>query len=135
MPRDMRSFYEYHTMLMEPWDGPAALCFTDGEKIGASIDRNGLRPTRYSITKDNRVIFASEAGVLQEDPEEVVYRGKLEPGKMLLIDLESHTVLRDSEIKPRLAAEKPYREWLNRHLIRQEDFFKGTRDKWKVLDQ
>ena len=135
MTREMRSFYEYHTMLMEPWDGPAALCFTDGLKIGASIDRNGLRPTRYSITKDNRVIFASETGVLQEDPEEVVYRGKLEPGKMLLIDLENHVILRDSQIKPRLAGEKPYREWLQRHLIRQEDFFKGVQDRWKVLDK
>ena len=135
LPRDMRSFFEYHTMMMEPWDGPAALCFTDGIKIGASIDRNGLRPTRYSITKDNRVIFASETGVLEEDPEEVVYRGKLEPGKMVLIDLENNRILRDSEIKPALAAAKPYRQWLERHLIRQEDFFKSVKDKWKLLDR
>lgn len=135
MPREMRAFYEYHTMLMEPWDGPAALCFTDGLKIGASIDRNGLRPTRYCITKDNRVIFASEAGVLETDPEEVIYRGKLEPGKMVLIDLEKHKIFRDSQIKPSLAAAKPYKEWLERHLIRQEDFFKNVTDKWKSVDQ
>lgn len=132
LPRDMRSFFEYHTMMMEPWDGPAALCFTDGTKIGASIDRNGLRPTRYSLTKDNRIIFASETGVLDLDPEEVLYRGKLEPGKMVLIDLENHTIKRDSEIKPALAAAKPYRKWLERHLLRQEDFFKGVQGRWKI---
>ena len=131
-PGLMRSFYEYHAILMEPWDGPAALCFTDGEKIGACLDRNGLRPTRYSITKDNRIIFASEAGVVAEEPESVVYRGKLEPGKMLLIDLKKRVLLRDAEIKPRLAAEKPYKEWLECHLIRQEDFFKNVQDRWKA---
>jgi glutamate synthase (NADPH/NADH) large chain len=132
LPREMRSFYEYHTMMMEPWDGPAALCFTDGSKIGASIDRNGLRPTRYYLTKDNRIVFASESGVLDEDPEEVTYRGKLEPGKMVLIDLEAQTIKRDSQIKPALAAAKPYRQWLERHLLRQEDFFKGVKDRWKL---
>lgn len=132
LPRDMRSFFEYHTMMMEPWDGPAALCFTDGTKIGASIDRNGLRPTRYALTKDNRIIFASETGVLDLDPKEVIYRGKLEPGKMVLVDLEAQTIKRDSEIKPALAAAKPYRQWLERHLLRQEDFFKGVKDRWKI---
>ncbi len=135
LPRDMRSFFEYHTMMMEPWDGPAALCFTDGTKIGASIDRNGLRPTRYALTKDNRIIFASETGVLDLNPEEVTYRGKLEPGKMVLIDLETHTIKRDSEIKPALANAKPYRQWLERHLLRQEDFFKGVQDRWKIHSQ
>ena len=135
MDREMRAFYEYHTMLMEPWDGPAALCFTDGTKIGASIDRNGLRPTRYCLTKDNRIIFASEAGVLDEDPEDITYRGKLEPGKMVLIDLESQQLLRDSQIKPRLAAEKPYKQWLERHLLRQEDFFEGVEDRWKPVEE
>lgn len=132
LERDMRSFFEYHTMMMEPWDGPAALCFTDGTKIGACIDRNGLRPTRYSLTKDNRIIFASETGVLNLDPEEVIYRGKLEPGKMVLIDLENHTIKRDSELKNALSAAKPYRQWLERHLLRQEDFFKDVQDRWKV---
>ncbi len=135
MSRDMRSFFEYHTMMMEPWDGPAALCFTDGTKIGASIDRNGLRPTRYALTKDNRIVFASETGVLDLDPEEVIYRGKLEPGKMVLVDLEEHTIKKDSQIKPALANAKPYRQWLERHLLRQEDFFKGVQDRWKVLPQ
>lgn len=135
LQRDMRSFFEYHTMMMEPWDGPAALCFTDGTKIGACIDRNGLRPTRYSLTKDHRIVFASETGVIDLDPEEVVYRGKLEPGKMVLIDLSNHTIKRDSEIKPALAAAKPYQQWLERHLLRQEDFFKGVEDRWKVQTQ
>ena len=131
LPREMRAFYEYHTVVMEPWDGPAALCFTDGSKIGASMDRNGLRPTRYSITQDNCIVFASEAGVLEENSEEVLYRDKLEPGKMLLIDLENHKVLKDATIKSQLAQEKPYKKWLESHLIRQEDFFEGIVDYWK----
>jgi glutamate synthase domain-containing protein 2/glutamate synthase domain-containing protein 3 len=107
-----RAFYEYHAALVEPWDGPAALAFTDGTRIGATLDRNGLRPLRYAVTRDGLVVLASEAGVLDLDPARVVRRERLAPGRMLLVDTAAGRVLEDDEIKESLAHAKPYRAWL-----------------------
>jgi glutamate synthase domain-containing protein 2/glutamate synthase domain-containing protein 1/glutamate synthase domain-containing protein 3 len=117
MPAEKRAFYEYHASLMEPWDGPAAVAFTDGRVIGATLDRNGLRPARYLITTDNLLIMASEAGVLPVRPEEVAYKGRLQPGKMLLVDLTERRIVPDEELKRRLAARRPYAEWLRDNQI------------------
>ncbi|MFN3883417.1 MAG: glutamate synthase large subunit [Rhodocyclaceae bacterium] len=119
MDEDRRAFYEYHMALMEPWDGPAAVAFTDGRQIGATLDRNGLRPARYLVTDDDLVIMASEAGVLPIPEERIVKKWRLQPGKMLLIDLEAGRIIDDDEIKDRLATAKPYREWLymSRHYL------------------
>ncbi|OUZ07948.1 glutamate synthase large subunit [Aeromicrobium sp. PE09-221] len=116
-----RAFYEFHSTVMEPWDGPACICFTDGTQIGAVLDRNGLRPGRYWITDDGLVVLASEAGVLDLDPATIVRKGRLEPGRMFLLDLEQHRVIEDEEIKSQLAQENPYDEWLYSGLVRFED--------------
>jgi glutamate synthase (NADPH/NADH) large chain len=116
-----RAFYEYHAALMEPWDGPAAVAFTDGRQIGATLDRNGLRPARYLITDDDTVIMASEMGVLPVPEERIVEKWRLQPGRMLLIDLEQGRIIGDEEIKAELANAKPYQEWLNRTQIQLED--------------
>ena len=113
-------FYEYHSGLQEPWDGPALLVFSDGKQVGATLDRNGLRPARYCITKDNLVIVASEAGVVNIPEEEIVEKGRLGPGQMLAVDLESHEVLKNWEIKERIAARHPYREWLDNYRVNLE---------------
>ena len=107
-----RAFYEYHAALMEPWDGPAAVAFTDGRQIGATLDRNGLRPARFSITRDDLICMASESGVLPFREEDIVRKWRLQPGRMLLIDLEQGRIIEDEEIKTQLAAEEPYEEWL-----------------------
>jgi len=112
MPDDKRAFYEYHASLMEPWDGPAAVAFTDGKWLGATLDRNGLRPARYLVTTGNQLILASETGVLPIKPEEVQYKGRLQPGRMLLVNLEQHRIVPDEEIKHLLASRQPYGEWL-----------------------
>src|SRR5438309_2109238 len=112
MDPQRRAFYEYHAALMEPWDGPAAIAFTDGRQIGATLDRNGLRPARYIVTDDDHVIMASEAGVLPVPEEKIVRKWRLQPGKMLLIDLEEGRIIDDAEIKQKLAAEHPYEAWL-----------------------
>jgi glutamate synthase (NADPH) large chain len=117
MPDEKRAFYEYHASLMEPWDGPAAVAFTDGRVIGATLDRNGLRPARYLVTHDNHLIMSSETGVLPIRPEDVKYKGRLQPGKMLLVDLEQKRIVPDEEIKHNLASRRPYREWINAHQI------------------
>jgi len=116
-----RAFYEFHSMFMEPWDGPANVCFTDGTLVGAVLDRNGLRPGRYSVTDDGLVVLASESGVLDLDPARVVQRGRLQPGKMFLVDTEHGRIVGDDEIKGQLAAGKPYGEWLHAGLLRLED--------------
>jgi glutamate synthase (NADPH) large chain len=116
-----RAFYEYHAALMEPWDGPAAICFTDGRQIGATLDRNGLRPARYLVTRDGLVVLASEMGVLPIPEETIVEKWRLQPGKMLLIDLEEGRIVADEEIKARLAEAHPYKEWLRRTQIVLED--------------
>ena len=117
MPEEKRAFYEYHASLMEPWDGPAAVAFTDGKWLGATLDRNGLRPARYMITKDQQLILASETGVLPVKPEDVEYKGRLQPGKMLLVNLEEKRIVPDEEIKHRLASRQPYSEWLKENQL------------------
>jgi glutamate synthase (NADPH/NADH) large chain len=121
MDEKRRAFYEYHAALMEPWDGPAAVCFTDGRQIGATLDRNGLRPARYLITDDDKLLLASEMGVLPFAEDKIVKKWRLQPGKMLLIDLEQGRLIDDSEIKAQLAGAKPYREWLNDAQLMLED--------------
>ena len=121
MDEDRRAFYEYHAALMEPWDGPAAVCFTDGRQIGATLDRNGLRPARYLVTDDDHVVMASEMGVLPIPEERIVKKWRLQPGKMLLIDLEQGRIIDDAEIKAGLAAAHPYPELLAKSQIVLED--------------
>jgi len=118
MTDDKKAFYEYHSCLMEPWDGPASIVFTDGHKIGAVLDRNGLRPSRYYVLKDDTVVMASEVGVLDVDPQQIAMKGRLQPGKMFLIDTEEGRIIDDAELKQKIAAENPYREWLNEHMMR-----------------
>ena len=120
MPDDKRAFYEYHASLMEPWDGPAAVAFTDGKWLGATLDRNGLRPARYLVTTSNELILASETGVLPIKPEEVQYKGRLQPGRMLLVNLEEHRIVPDEEIKHMLASQQPYGEWLKENQLTLE---------------
>ncbi len=121
MDPERRAFYEYHAALMEPWDGPAAIAFTDGRQIGATLDRNGLRPARYVITDDDHVILASEAGVLPVPDERILHKWRLQPGKMLLIDLEEGRIIDDADIKQQLATEHPYGQWLSASQIKLED--------------
>jgi glutamate synthase (NADPH/NADH) large chain len=121
MDAERRAFYEYHAALMEPWDGPAAVAFTDGRQIGATLDRNGLRPARYLVTNDDMVIMGSEMGVLDMPEERIVKKWRLQPGKMFLIDLEQGRIIDDAEIKAELAGARPYREWLNRTQIHLDD--------------
>ncbi len=121
MDAPRRAFYEYHAALMEPWDGPAAIAFTDGKQIGATLDRNGLRPARYVVTSDDLVIMGSEDGVLPVPDDNVVQKWRLQPGKMLLIDLEEGRIIGDEELKAQLASAHPYQEWLDRIQIHLED--------------
>ena len=114
---ERRAFYEYHSSLMEPWDGPASIAFTDGRVIGAVLDRNGLRPSRYYVTKDDLVVLASEVGVLEIPPDDVIVKERLHPGKMFLVDTEQGRIISDDEIKDQLAREHPYAEWLKQNLI------------------
>ncbi|GGW32568.1 glutamate synthase large subunit [Streptomyces xantholiticus] len=116
-----RAFYQYHSTMMEPWDGPACVTFTDGVQVGAVLDRNGLRPGRYWVTDDGLVVLSSEVGVLDIDPAKVVRKGRLQPGKMFLVDTAEHRIIEDDEIKSALAAEHPYREWLEAGEIELED--------------
>ncbi len=121
MPPAKRAFYQFHSSLMEPWDGPASIAFTDGTVIGAVLDRNGLRPSRYWVTADGLVVMASEVGVLDIDPAEIVQRGRLQPGRMFLVDTSKGRIVDDDEIKAELAAEHPYEEWLHAGLVHLED--------------
>ena len=123
-----RAFYEFHSTLMEPWDGPALVAFTDGSVIGAVLDRNGLRPARYWVTEDGLVVLASEVGVLDIDPATVVRKGRLEPGRMFLADLEAGRIVSDDEIKGQLAAEHPYTEWVARGLTQLGDLPERERE-------
>ncbi|HEV3165824.1 MAG TPA: glutamate synthase central domain-containing protein, partial [Isosphaeraceae bacterium] len=117
MSQAKKDFYQYHSCLMEPWDGPASVGFTDGKTIGAVLDRNGLRPSRYYVTKDDLVIMASEVGVLDIPPEDVVLKGRLEPGKMFLVDMEQGRIVDDEELKRTIAMAKPYGRWLREHMV------------------
>jgi glutamate synthase (NADPH/NADH) large chain len=121
MAPERKAFYEYHAALMEPWDGPAAVCFTDGKQIGATLDRNGLRPARYLVTDDDRVILASEAGTLPVKEESIIKKWRLQPGKMLLIDMEEGRIISDEELKSTLANQHPYRQWLDNTQLILED--------------
>ncbi len=121
MTPERRAFYEYHATFMEPWDGPASVAFTDGKFVGATLDRNGLRPSRYSLTKDNLLIMASEQGALEFPPEDIVLKGRLQPGKMFLADLEEGRIISDEEIKEQLATEHPYKEWIENQKINLDD--------------
>ena len=126
LSKELRAFYDYHATFLEPWDGPAAVCFTDGNKVGACIDRNGLRPTRYSITKDDRIVFASETGIVEIEPSQVLKRGKLKPGQMILVDLVENTFEEDESIKSRLSREYDYQRWNNELITHESEL---TRDK------
>ena len=117
MDPSLRAFYRYHSCLMEPWDGPAAVAFTDGRQIGAMLDRNGLRPSRYYVTRDDLVIMSSEVGVLDIPPEDIVRKGRLQPGRMFLVDTSQGRIIEDEEIKRTIAAERPYQQWLDEHLV------------------
>ncbi|MDP6381321.1 MAG: glutamate synthase central domain-containing protein, partial [Phycisphaerae bacterium] len=123
MSEDKRAFYEYHAAIMEPWDGPAAIVFTDGRYIGATLDRNGLRPCRYTITRDGMVVLASETGVLDIPADQILRRGRLQPGKMFLVDLEEHRVVPDNEIKAKISRQQPYRRWVKNNRIELRGLF------------
>ena len=116
-----KAFYEFHACFMEPWDGPASISFTDGKIIGATLDRNGLRPSRYCVTSDDRVIMASESGVLPVRPEMIKEKGRLQPGKMFVVDMEQGRIISDDELKKNICSQKPYAEWLNKYKIRLEE--------------
>lgn len=139
MDEKRRSFYEYHAALMEPWDGPAAIAFTDGRQIGATLDRNGLRPARYLVTKDDRIVMASEMGVLTIPEDQIVTKWRLQPGKMLLVDLQQGRLIPDDEIKAELSKSHPYREWLDRTQIVLEDMAespaKAARSNLSLLER
>ncbi len=126
MSPEKRAFYEYHSCLMEPWDGPASIAFTDGVRIGAVLDRNGLRPSRYYVTKDGLVVMASEVGVLDIPPENVLHKGRLQPGRMFLVDTEQGRIIADDELKHTIATEKPYAEWLKDNLVSLDDLVGQT---------
>jgi len=121
MSAEKKAFYEYHSCMMEPWDGPASIAFTDGSYIGAVLDRNGLRPSRYYVTHDDRVIMASEVGVLKVEPENVKAKGRLQPGKMFLVDFEQGRIVADEELKQSFSARRPYGEWLQNQRIHLSD--------------
>ncbi|ETN96592.1 glutamate synthase large subunit [Zhouia amylolytica] len=117
MPDNKKAFYEYNACIMEPWDGPASIPFTDGNYIGALLDRNGLRPSRYSVTKDGYVIMSSETGVVDVEPENIEYHGRLEPGKMFLVDMNEGRIIEDEEVKETIVSKRPYRQWVDENLL------------------
>ena len=131
---DLKAFYEYHSILMEPWDGPAALLFSDGRYAGGMLDRNGLRPSRYTITKSGMMVVASEVGVMDFEPGDVVSKGRLQPGKILLIDTQECKIYYDGEIKEQLAKAHPYREWLNENRVQLEKLKSGRHIDNGVVD-
>lgn len=131
---ELKAFYEYHSILMEPWDGPAALLFSDGRYAGGMLDRNGLRPARYIITKNDMMVIASETGVLQFDPSEIKKKGKLRPGKILMVDMEEGKIYYDEEIKENLASRFPYNEWLSKNRIILDKISSGRKINEKITD-
>ena len=124
---DKRAFYEYHAAIMEPWDGPAAMVFTDGRLVGGTLDRNGLRPARYVVTSDGLMVLASEAGVIDFPVERIQSKGRLQPGKMFLVDTEQGRIVVDNEVKGKIARQKPYRRWLERNQIQLRGLFGASR--------
>ena len=127
MAEEKRAFYEYHSALQEPWDGPASVSFTDGKYIGATLDRNGLRPSRFYVTKDDRVVMASEVGVLDVDPENVAYKGRLQPGRMFLVDFEQGRIIDDGELKHDVSSRRPYAQWLEEQRILSDELPEGAK--------
>jgi len=127
MSTDRRAFYEYHAAIMEPWDGPAAILFTDGRLVGGTLDRNGLRPCRYVVTQDGLAVLASEVGVIEFPPEQIRQKGRLQPGRMFLVDTQQGRILRDNEIKSAIIRQKPYRRWLEENRIELRGLFQPTR--------
>ncbi|MBN1797684.1 MAG: glutamate synthase large subunit [Spirochaetales bacterium] len=123
--QDKRAFYEYHAAIMEPWDGPAAVAFTDGTKVGAILDRNGLRPARYIVTKSGKFVLASEVGVLDIQPEDILQKGRLAPGKMILVDTALERIIYDNETKATISRQKPYRRWLDKYRIELKGLFQA----------
>jgi glutamate synthase (NADPH/NADH) large chain len=123
MSADKRAFYEYHAAIMEPWDGPAAVVFTDGRRIGATLDRNGLRPGRFVVTTDGLVVLASEAGVIDLPPERVLRKGRLQPGRMFMVDLDERRIIGDNEVKSRVARRRPYRRWIEQNRLELRGLF------------
>ena len=121
MDENKKAFYQYNSCIMEPWDGPASIPFTDGKYIGALLDRNGLRPSRYTVTKDGYVIMSSETGVLEIDPENIQMHGRLEPGKMFLVNMDEGRIVEDDEIKKQISLDKPYGKWLKENLLHLRD--------------
>ncbi|MFL5398673.1 MAG: glutamate synthase large subunit, partial [Myxococcales bacterium] len=121
MSKERRAFYEFHSCLMEPWDGPASIAFTDGIRVGAVLDRNGLRPSRYYVTKDDLVVMSSEVGVLDIPPDRVIEKGRLQPGRIFLVDTELGRIVGDEELKERIVRQAPYGEWLNESMLRSEN--------------
>ncbi len=134
MSAEKRDFYAYHSALMEPWDGPASIVFSDGAIIGAVLDRNGLRPSRYYVTTDDRVIMASEVGVLDIPPEQVRFKGRLQPGRMLLVDTAEGRIVADEELKRLIATEQPYTDWLAANLLALENLPEGGRERTPAHD-
>jgi glutamate synthase (ferredoxin) len=132
MSKEKNDFYEFNNFIMEPWDGPAAMAFTDGVVIGGVLDRNGLRPSRYYVTKDDKVVLASEVGVIDIKPENVKYKGRLEPGKMLLIDTEAKRIISDEEIKKSIAVLHPYEEWNDKHIVKLSNLPVGEEREEKI---
>lgn len=130
MPEDKRAFYEYYSSQQEPWDGPASVSFTDGHYIGATLDRNGLRPSRYYVTKDDRVVMASEVGVLDIEPDNVAFKGRLQPGRMFLVDFEEGRIIDDGQLKSDVASRRPYREWLDNQRILLSDIPEGNKPRY-----
>ncbi|MBX2951284.1 MAG: glutamate synthase large subunit [Leadbetterella sp.] len=122
-----RAFYEFHSSVIEPWDGPASISFTDGKIVGATLDRNGLRPSRYWVLKDDTVVMASEAGVLDIDPAQVLYKGRLQPGKMFVVDMEQGRIIPDEELKADICSRQPYQQWLDEHKIMIQDLPESIR--------
>ena len=131
---ELKAFYEYHSILMEPWDGPAALLFSDGRYAGGMLDRNGLRPARYLITKNDMMVVASEAGVINFEPEAIKEKGRLQPGKILLVDTQEGRIYYDGELKSQLAASKPYRQWLSTNRIELDTLRSGRKISNSVPD-
>jgi len=126
MTKEKQAFYEFHDHLMEPWDGPASLAFTDGIRIGATLDRNGLRPSRYVVTKDDLVIMGSEVGAVDVDPENIKYKGRLQPGKMFLVDTEEGRIIDDVELKTEICKAQPYSKWLKENVLVLSDLPKPS---------
>jgi len=135
MTDEKKAFYKYNSCIMEPWDGPASIPFTDGKYIGALLDRNGLRPSRYTVTKDGYVIMSSETGVVDLDPENILSHGRLEPGKMFLVDMDEGRIINDTEIKENIITQRPYKKWVNKNVLQLSDIsYTGNRTPNEKVD-